>query len=135
MGKQRAILIRLNNTFKEKVFKTDQNKLLYEKKKETRFEPISVFSEEKPRWKFWRSARNLIFFVDGALEALKFGAITKDMRPFWTQKEIDKIVKKKMAEALTEHKPMKWSQVILLFIGLMANLVILIAIAQRLGIF
>ena len=134
MGKkQRAIKINLNRTFDEKNFKTDVGKIYEEKGLEVGYEPACVLSENKPKWVFWRSARHIILFVEGAVKALKFKEAGKDLQPFWTKKESRLFVRKEITKALQEFKPMKWSQFILIFIPVVFILILLIRIAMTVG--
>lgn len=135
MAKQRAIELHLDNTFTEKRFNVDKNKIKPAKNEETRFAPSNVFTERKTwnRLKFWKHRRRLIFFVEGTVEALKFGKVTKTMNPFWTMGETKDFVWKNIMKALTEHKPMKWSQFIIILIPVLISLGLLARIAMVLG--
>ena len=135
MGKTRAIRIKLNRKFEEKKFKTDVNVVTYDKNKKVEFEPMCVFSEEKSRWRFWRSARELIFFVEGQVNALRFDKVTDKISASWTQKDVKELVKKEMAKALMEHKPMTWTQFIIILIPVLATLGLVFLIAKRIGAF
>lgn len=129
MGKkQRGIELRLNRKFREKDFKTQENKVIPEKGDEIRYSPACVFDEEKTwsRFKFWRHRRKLIFFVEGTVQALKFVEGTKGMNPFWTKKETKDFVHKLVAKTKAEQKPMKWSQFIILAILSIIIIVLLI---------
>lgn len=66
------------------------------------------------RFKFWKQPRHLIFFVDGAMEALGFSEVSDVMQTLWTKKEATEHVKKQIAKARLKMKPMTWGQVILL---------------------
>ncbi len=132
MGKQRAIRLNLNRTFDEKNFPTGTGKI-YDEKEEVNYEPICVFTENKSRWKFWKGARNLIFFVDGALHALKFKEKTDDLNPYWSKKEARLFVYKMIMKALQEFKPIKMWQFIILLIPNIIILFVLIRIASVIG--
>ena len=133
MGRQRAIKLNLNNTFREKKFKCDRN-ILEDGKNETEFEPVCVFSETGiSRWKFWKRGRHLIFFVDGAIEALRFGKTTSEMNPFWTQGEEKELVRREMKKSLAKHKPMTWLQFILLLAPIVAILIVVLRMASQIG--
>jgi len=133
MGKQRAIKLNLNNTFREKKFGCKRN-IVKDGKNETEFEPICVFAEEGiPRWKFWKRGRRLIFFVDGALRALRFGKTTEEMNPFDTQEDIRKLIVKEMKKSLAKHKPMSWMQFIIILLPVAGCLILLLKIATYLG--
>lgn len=132
MGKQRAIKLNLNQTFEEKKFSCDRN-LIKEGKNECEFEPVCVFHEKKSRWKFWRGARHLIIFVDGAVKALRFGKTTTNMNPFWTQKEERELVKREMKKSLAKHKPMSWAQFIILLIPIGLIMIVLLKMATHIG--
>jgi len=137
MGKQRAIKLNLNRTFEEKKFGCDRN-IVKDGKNTVVFEPASVFSEKKTKAlgfipRFWRGARHLILFVDGAVNALKFGEVTEEMSPFWTQTEEKKLVKREMKKSLTTHKPMSWMQFIIILLPVGACFILLLKIATYLG--
>jgi hypothetical protein len=134
MGKQRAIKLNLNRTFEETTFKCDRN-ILKVDKSTVGFTPVCVFSEKKPRFRFWRGARNLVFFVDGALHALKFSKVTDEMEPFWTKKDEEKLIEREMKKNLTQQKPMTWSQFIILLIPVLVILGISLKIALDLRVF
>lgn len=140
MGKKiRGIRLFLDQTFEERRFASERNKAKYGKKNntETSFEPVCVFSERRSwsKFKFWKNPRHLIFFVDEALSALRFGKAIDEIASMWTQDEIKTVVKKQMAKSLTEHKPLKWSQFIMLMIPIVAILILLVSIANRVGVF
>jgi len=134
MAKIRGIILRLNRRFKEANFKTDQNNIHYEGKK-TKFEPYCVFSEEKPRYKFWRGARQIVLFVDGCAKALRFKEATEDLVAFMTQKEARNFVDCEIKQSLEQYKPMKWSQVILLAIPIFVTMFVVIMTALHFGVF
>jgi len=139
MGKQRAIKLNLNRTFVEKNFSCDRN-LVKDGGDTIAFEPASVFSEKKRKFlgfipRFWKSARHIIVFVDGAVQALKFGEVKEDMNPFWTQKEEKELVRREMKKSLATHKPMSWAQFIIVLAPVFACLIILVKLALHLGAF
>jgi hypothetical protein len=133
MPKQRTIRLYLDNTFEEKSVKFDGNKLKPEKNDEVTFEPICVFSERKPRFRFWRGTRRLAFFVDGCVKALRFGTTTEEFQTYWTKKEARELVHKEIAKALTEYKPIKTWQFVVIIGFLLVQLLVLIRIANILG--
>lgn len=132
MGKQRAIKLKLNRKFLEKRFKYDRN-ILQDGKNKVKFEPACVFTEEKPRWQFWKKTRELIIFVDGALKALMFKKSEGGIAPFWTQKDMKKLVKVQMKRSLAEEKMIKTWQFFIIMGGIIANLILLILLIQRMG--
>jgi len=139
MGKQRAIKLNLNRTFEEKGFDCDRN-IVKDGKNTVAFEPMNVFSEKKTKVlgiipRFWKSARNLILFVDGAVNALKFAEVTEEMKPFWTQDEEKKLVKREMKKSLAEHKPITWTQFVILLLPLFAIFIVVLKIAFHFGVF
>lgn len=142
MGKQRAIKLNLNRTFEEKDFPCDRNVITDQKgrviKREIgkiEFEPAMVFSEIKPRWRFWRTARNLILFVDGAKKALQFSKVTKEMMPFWTKKEAKEFVNKEIAKSLTRFKALTIWEFIIILILLIVIIIISLKGALTIGAF
>jgi len=133
MGKQRAIKLFINKTFREKKFGCNRN-IIKDGKNECEFEPACCFDEVGiPRWKFWKRPRSLILFVDGAVKALRFSKTTEEMRPFWTQKEEEELIKRQMKKSLAKHKPMTWMQFIVLLIPVGIILILLLKIATYLG--
>lgn len=123
MGKQRAIQLKLNKRFVEKAFKTDLN-IIKDGKNETEFEPDCIFTEDKPRWKFWRGTREIVLFVDGAVKALRFSRVTQNMAPFWNQDDERALIRREMKKSLASHKPMTWGQFVLLMIPIVAILLL-----------
>lgn len=121
LGKQRAIKLLLNRRYEEKKFSTDRN-ILKDGDNQTAFEPACVFYEKKPRWKFWRGSKDIVLFVEGAVNALRFGKTTKNMNPFWTQKEEKTLVRREMKKGLASHKPLTWTQFIILMIPIVVIL-------------
>jgi len=131
MGKQRAIKLNLNRTFEEKNFPCDRNIIKAGKKDKVAFEPVCVFSEKKTKFlrvipRFWKIPRNLIVFVDGAKNALKFSEVTDEMMPFWTKPEAIEHVDKEIAKARVKEQLITWGKAILIVILLI--IVILIQI-------
>jgi len=121
LGKQRAIKLNLDRTFEEKNYPRDVNKIKVGKKDNVAFEPACVFSErKKKKWKFiprfWSGTRNLILFVDGAKNALKFSKVTEEMMPLWTKKEASEHVKKQIAKARLKFSPITWGKTILIVV-------------------
>lgn len=136
MGKQRAIKLNLNRTFKEKSFPCDRN-IVKDGKNKTLFEPACVFTEEKSKFLglFGRKGRNLIFFVEGARNALRFAKTTEEMNPFWTMEEAQEFIEKEITKALAKYKPMTWAQFIIVLIPILVMLGILLKIALFFGVF
>ena len=91
------------------------------------FEPLCVFSENKPRRAFWRGAKSLVLYVDGQLRAVRFGAVTDELQTAWTKKESAEFVNKQIAKALQEVKPIKMWQ----FAVIMALLVFILILQLR----
>lgn len=108
----------MNNTFDEKGFDLVKEKVGYE--------PICVFTENKPRRAFYRGARKLVFFVDGTLQAIRFAKNTVEVQAYWTKKEAEEFVKKEIAKAHMELKPLKMWQFIVIMAFLVLNLVLLL---------
>jgi len=140
MVKQRAIKLNLNRTFEEKNYPCDRNHMKVDKGDLVDFEPACVFTEKKGKLlrvipRFWKGTRNLVLFVDGAKNALRFSKTTKEMMPFWTKKESGEFVNKQVARSLTQYKPMKWAQFIIILIPTVASLFVLLKIAFHFGVF
>ena len=136
MGKQRAIEVYLDSTFVEKEFSTDNNVIRPEKNEEVRFTPSCVIHERRSwsRFKFYRHPRDLVFFVKGTVEAIKFSENLKEMNPFWTMKEATDFVHKQILKSLSEHKPMTWTQFILILIPILIIMVLAIRVNMALVI-
>lgn len=136
MPKQKVIEIYLDRTFEEKKVEFDRNKLKPRKKDEVFFEPASVFTERKHGFlSKLKGSRNLVFYVNGALNALKFAEKTDAMEPFWTKKEAKEFVDKETAKSLTKFKPLTiWEFIIILAI-LIIILIVSIKCALSIGAF
>jgi len=127
----------LNRTFVEKNFPSDVGVIKAGKSDKVRFTPACVFSEEKTKFmgfipRFWKGARNLILFVDGAVNAVEFSKVTTKLMPYWTKKEADEYIKKQIAKARLKFKPLTWGQVILLAVLLIVVIIMqLFSMVQR----
>lgn len=135
MVKQRIVVLRKNKTFREQNVKVKDGQLKPSKKEEVIYSPAQVFTEERS-WspvKFWKQPRKLVFWVKGAVKAVDFTEDMKGLNPFWTMEEAYDYVYKNMQKALTEHKPMKWSQFIIIVILLIV--LIVISLSGRVRVF
>ena len=118
MGKQRSIRLNLNNTYDEKGFDLAKEKVDYE--------PICVFTENKPRRAFYRGTRTLTFFVNGTVKAIRFAKDTTEIQSRWTMKESEEFVEKEIAKAHAELKPIKTWQFVVIMVFLVLNLILLL---------
>jgi len=119
MGKQRGIQLHKDNTFSEKKFPADQQIVKPTKDEECIFAPLNVFAERKTwsKFKFWRTKRHLIFFVEGIPKALGWNELREGMNPFWTMKEARDFVHKYASKTLVEQKAIKtWQFIVILMI-------------------
>ena len=140
MPKTRVIEIFLDNTFEDKKISYDGNKLKPRKKETVEFEPICVLKKRTKRsffsWlPFERRKNSLILFVNKAHKALRFGAITEELQALWSKKEAREFVKKEIAKAHMEQKPMTWTQFFIILGVNVATLFMMLVIAQRLRLF
>lgn len=137
MPKTRVIELYLDNTYEDKKIGYDVNKLKPRKKEKVNFEPICVFRERKKGGFFsrFRRGKSLILFVNGAKNALRFSKITDKLQPLWTKAEAKEFVKKEMAKAHMEAKPMTWRQFFLILGINIITLVVVFVLANRMGAF
>jgi len=140
MPKTRVIELYLDLTYEDKKIPYDVNQLKPRKDEKVQFEPVCVFRERK-KWglfswlPFRRGGKSLIFFVNGAKNALRFGKVTSELQALWTKKEAKEFVHKEVAKAHEEQKPMTWTQFIILLAVNAGMLLLLVGIAQRLRLF
>lgn len=132
MAKQQCIKIHLNNTYDGKLFKTKEG-VIKDGKARIGFTPLCVLKENKPRRAFYRSARQLILFVEGASNALHFTESTDEMQTHWTKEESRAFVRKLVALASVEVKPLKTWQFALIIILLFILIVVGVANLQKLA--
>ena len=118
----------MNNTFDEKSLSIEANKLK-EGKGTVAFEPICIFTENKPRRAFYRGARRFVFYVDGAVKALRFRETTDELQTAWTKKEAQEFVDAEIAKAHQKLKQIKTWQ----FIVIMALLVVIVLLQLNTG--
>lgn len=119
----------LDNTFEEKLVTRDGSQLMQDKERAT-MQPMNVFTEKKSR--LFRGRRKIVIIPEGTVHPLKFKRVeTKkpnekgkvvytmdDPNPFWNMRDTAEFVEKKTAESLAKHKPMTWSQTLLIVAGL-----------------
>lgn len=124
MGKTKCIKVYLNNTFDYKNFGFKESEIKDGKNK-VKFTPLCVLKENKPRRIFWRSARHLILFVEGAMSALHFTKATEEMQTHWGKDESRLFVKKMVALASVQVQPLKtwqfWAIMLLLGISIVVG--------------
>ena len=132
MGKTKCIKLYLNKTYDHKKFKTKAG-VIKDGKDAVGYTPLCVFSENKPRKVFWRGASQLILFVEDALHALSFSEATEELQMAWGKSEAREYVRKLVALASVEVKPLKtWQFVVIIFL-LMALLVVGVMNLQKLA--
>lgn len=140
--KQRVIKLNLDNTFEEKVL-TRQGGKIDDGGGTVIFTPRNVFIEKKKRG-FFKKQRRLVIYAEGTRNALKFKEVEKlpdgksklemdDLNPFWTQGEAAEFVHKETADSLKSHKPLTWSQFIIILIPTIICLGLLFKIGSHIG--
>ena len=132
MGKTRAIKLYLNKTYDDKKFTTKAG-VIKDGKDAVGYTPLCVFSEKKPRKVFWRGARQLILFVEDAMNALHFTEATDELQMAWGKEEAREYVFKLEALASVAVKPLKTWQFFVIILLLLGILVVGIANLQKLG--
>ena len=131
MGKTKCIKVYLNNTYDDKAFKFKES-IIKDGKNAVNFTPLCVLRENKPRKIFWRSARSLILFVEGAMSALHFTEASEDMQTHWGKDESRLFVKKLVALASVEVKPLKTWQFLVIMMMLAMAIIIGVMNLQKL---
>ena len=132
MGKTRAIKLYLNKTYDDKKFTTKAG-IIKDGKDAVGYTPLCVFSENKPRKVFWRGARQLILFVEDALQALSFTEATDKLQLAWGKEEAREYVFKLEALASVAVKPLKTWQFLVIMLMLGIAIVIGVMNLQKLG--
>lgn len=132
MAKQKALKIHLNNTFDEKGFKVKEG-VIFDGNDRVGYNPLCVLTENKPKRVFWRGAKTLILFVEGALNALRFMEATDKLQTYWSKDEASAFVEKMVALAGVEVKPLKTWQFLVIMLLLGIAIVIGALNLQKLG--
>jgi len=126
MGKQHCIRINKNGTKTEKDFKTEDNQIIDGKNKVT-FTPNCVFPPAPERfskfkfWKWFKTKRSVMIFIEGALHALRFVVGDDSLQTHWNKKEAQNFVHKMVVLESMSVKPLKLYQFIILMIGILIN--------------
>lgn len=123
MGKTRAIKLYLNKTYDDKKFTTKAG-VIKDGNDAVGYTPLCVFSENKPRKVFWRGARQLILFVEDAMNALHFTEATDELQTAWGKEEAREYVFKLEALASVAVKPLKMWQFAIIILLLMVAIVV-----------
>jgi len=132
MAKTKCIKVYVNNTYDEKNFGFMES-VIKDGKNKVNFTPLCVLRENKPRKIFWRSARSLILFVEGAMTALHFTEATEGMQTHWGKNESRLFVKKLVALASVEVKPLKTWQFLVIMMMLAIAIIIGVMNLQKLA--
>jgi len=132
MAKTKCLKVYLNNTYDEKAFSFKES-VIKDGKNKVKFTPLCVLRENKPRKIFWRSARSLILFVEGAMSALHFTEASDKMQTHWGKDESRLFVKKMVALASVEVKPLKTWQFLVIMLMLAMAIIIGVMNLQKLG--
>lgn len=136
--KQNVLLLKANKTYQILQVKVKKGKLHFSKRIQEHpvdIEPDHVLEEDKPSWKFWRNPKRLIVHFEGSLRSLKLMPETQEVdMGFLTLDDIIKAVKTAIVKALTQFKPMKMSQFVILALIGVANLILMFYGFNRMGI-
>lgn len=142
MVKQHCIKINKNGTKTEKDFTIKDNQIIDGKSK-IKFSPLCVFppaQEHFSKFKFWKwfkSKKSVMIFIEGALEALSFvKGDTNLLQTHWNKKEAAAFVHKMVVLESMSIKPLKLYQfIILLIVNVIgvAGILYLITLLMRFG--
>jgi len=147
MVKQTCVKFNKNGTITRKEFRVEDNQI-HDGKVRINFTPLCVFPPAKEsgaggffgKFKFWKwlkSKKSVIYFIEGAINALSFvkGDISL-LQTHWTKKESQAYVHKMIVLESMSVKPLKLYQfIILLIVNVIgvAGIFYLISLLMRLG--
>lgn len=127
MVKQLCVRFNKNGTITRKEF-TVENNQIHDGRTRVKFTPLCVFPPAKESgkagffgkfkfWKWFKSRKSVIFFIEGAIEALSFvkGDVSL-LQTHWTKKEAQAYVHKMIVLESMSVKPLKLYQFIILLI-------------------
>lgn len=139
-GKTTVVYLRPTRTYKTAGVNTKGDKLQIKKDYTPNFTPLSIFQEEKSPIIFWRSAKRIVLLVENAKAALDFASEkgkmkSTDLSYYWSPEELREYIKKLAKKAAVETKPMSQSMYMVLLIVGVVNILFLLLIAMRLGVF
>lgn len=142
MPKQTCIRINKNGTQTLKNFKTEDN-VIFDGKARVKFTPLCVFPPAQERfskfkfWKWFKSKKSFIIFIEGALHALEFKEGDPNLlQTHWNKKEAAAFVHKMVVLESMAIKPLKLYQfIILLMVNVIgvAGIFYMLSILMRLG--
>jgi len=134
--------INKNGTQTVKDFKTEDN-VIFDGKSRVKFTPLCVFPPAKERfskfkfWKWFKTKKSFIIFIEGALHALSFKqGDTNLLQTHWNKKEAANFVHKMVVLESMAIKPLKLYQfIILLIVNVIgvSGIFYLISLLMRLG--
>ena len=131
--KNRVIKLNLDKTYEDEKKVCEKGIIDWNKEKHPEYEPDAVFRPLHDGRIFKKP--QLILFGEGCSDAYKFDKKTKGLQTHWTEAEAQRVQEKQLALSIEKQKPFTWGQVILLAVPIILNLILMIAIANRLGIF
>jgi hypothetical protein len=117
--------------------KADDNKLKI-KDIQPNFTPSDFFEEEKPFWKFWRVPKRKLLWVEGTSKVVTYKEIKRDegdLTWYWSRKDIQNYIKKEIAKAKTDVKPISRMEFVMIMIFLIILVVLNIVLLNNLRVF
>lgn len=141
--KTRVLKLYLDKTFEECKKPYEVGKIK-DDKNEIFFSPECVFIERK-RQNPLKAKRKIILYVEGTRKALRFKEtpdpedlmkkqkVLEDPNPFWTMRESAEFVDKQISSSLEEHKPLTWTQFLILAVPVVLVLFICLMGFSNLG--
>lgn len=139
-GKSTVVKLRANHTYTTEQIKTKGDELLFSKHLRVKFSPLDLFIEDKPAFKFWRLPKQILFYLDGTLNALswkeKDGKLESESllnKWSWSLDEATDFNKKMVKKAMVEARPISQTMFYILVALGVLNLLFLFMMLQRLG--
>jgi hypothetical protein len=131
--KNRVIKLNLDKTYEDERKPCERGVIEWSKDKKPEYEHEAVFKPLHEGRIFKKP--QLILFGEGCVNAYKFDKTMKGLQTHWSEDEAQRVQEKQLALSIEKQKPFTWGQVILLAVPIFLNLILMVAMCNRLGIF
>lgn len=133
MGKPKikAYCLYQDKSFDIKKGKIEANQIKFGKKDSIQFDTENIFMKQTgtgllSRLNPFKMPQKYVFYIDGAVKALKFRKNTNQIMTDWTKPEAKHFTEKTVAQTLAEMNPITWAQFFILLIPIILTLVIVL---------
>jgi hypothetical protein len=133
-GKVKLMVLKPTGQYKDRTVKVLDNNKLKIGDSTPNFSPLNFFEEDLKPIIFWRRPRRKLLWVEGMAKVLSFKELKDDvgeLQWWWTNKEVRQYIKKEIAKAKMEVKPISRIEFVVILAFLIVIIVLLLLNLQQ----